>query len=382
MAPRKRTSVGAGLPSPSPAKATRRAKAELDAKIDRVCATLGAETLMPAAMPKRVLEMLTAGAPHALAAPMEERHPLQERVLRHIQEVFDEAAKGLGVRLAEAQALVDGKNGELAAATAKVDALLEEIATAEKAIHDQQAVVEEKKAAVASAEQEQRMTEASAKANHKEQAGVAKQRDVLKAMQEGGLNALVESAFPTERDAQKACTKFVKDMERHVGAEQSLLASAPAVLLKPKDQRQGFDTMVIDSLRATLVERISALEATLAASEAAAKELETTLAAHTAAAEASRQERDSQAEALERMKAELIDKRGAKDAVEAEVETLRAAHAEKIGAAADAQEEVQWLSESRATLDALAARSLSLPAEAAEPAEIVEIVEAAPVDQA
>mmetsp|Transcript_35575 Transcript_35575/g.70714 ORF Transcript_35575/g.70714 Transcript_35575/m.70714 type:complete len:376 (+) Transcript_35575:105-1232(+) len=364
MAP-KRHASNAGDHAQSPAKVAKRAKAELHDKVQSVTEVLTMESLMPGSVPKKVLEMLALGAPHALSTTTEERHQLHSTVLGYIQEVFDEASTMFRVRLTEAQAAADAKSAEIEAATAKVAATASEIEKAEQAVTEQKGRLAEKEEAVKSAEKDAKAADANMRANAKENAAHTKQREGLKAIEDAGLNALVEGSL-SEKEAKKVSAKFIKDLEK-LGADQSLLASAPAVLLKSKDQRQGFDHMVIDSLRAMLADRISAVDASIAANVTACQELETAAAAQAAAVESSRQACEAEAESLRKMQGDLAALKEAKKAQQAEVEALRAAHAEKVGGVADVQEEAQCLHDAKSTFESLVSRS-SAPEPEEQPA--------------
>jgi len=321
-----------------------------------ILSALRTPALMPKEMPAKVLEMLAVGAPFALRAAVGERHETQATVVGQLREVLEEATGELAGSLTEAQAAADANNAEAEASAAKSASLAEEIEGLDKAIEAQMQAVGDKREAVRAAEKELKAKEAAHKSALKDQDNFTKQQESFKAIGRDGLDVLVEGSAPSEKDAKKVCNKLMKDMEK-LGAEPSLLASAPAVLLKPKDQRQGFDTMVIDSLRGALAERIAALGAALEAGAAASQEAEAAVAAHGAAAEACRQALDAEGDALQKLKAQRLEKQEAKRAEEEAAEAIRAQHAAELGRVAEAQAAVERLRGASEAFGALAARA-------------------------
>jgi len=353
--------------APSPAKFAKHAIAAAkgeEGAVPSIQLALRTPPLMPKAMPPKVLEMLALGTPFALRAAVGDRHEAQATVVEQLKEVFDEATGELAARLAEAQAAADAKNVEVEASAAKVVSFAEEVEGLDRAIEVATQAVGSKREAARAAEKELKAKEAVHKSALKDQANFMKQKETFKAIETDGFDVLVEGTAPTEKDAKKVCNKLMKDLEK-LGADTSLLVSSPAVLLKPKDQRQGFDQMVIDSLRGALAERIIAVDAALEASAAASHDAEAAVEAHSATAEACRRDLDAGGEALQKLKAQRLEKQEAKRAEEAAVEASRARHAEEIDRVAEAQAAVESLRGVSQAFEALAARSCAVPAEGA-----------------
>jgi len=366
MAAQKRGADAARIAAaPSPAKVARlAASASKGSDVTRILSALQTPSLMPQAMPAKVLEMFVIGAPFALRAAVEDRHATQATVVGQLREVFDEATGELAARLAEAQAAADAKSAEVEASAAKVASFAEQIVEADKAIEAQRNAVGDKHEAARAAEKELKAKEAAHKSALKDQANFTNQKESFKAIETDGIDVLAEGTAASEKDAKKVCNKLMKDLGQ-LGAEPSLLASAPAVLLKAKDQRQSFDQMVIDSLRGTLAERVAALDAALEAGAAAGQEAAAAVEAHGAAAEACRQACDAEREALQKLEARRSETQEAKRAGEEAADALRARHAEEVVQVAEAQAAVESLRGASDAFESLASRSSAAPAQGA-----------------
>merc|ERR1719507_2758189 len=101
------------------------------------------------------------------------------------------------------------------------------------------------------------------------------------------MKPLLEGMLTEPKELSKATTKLTREMLK-LGAESALMVSVPAVLAKKPEERQGFDAMVLASLKKVLDDALAANAAKLAANETATEELNKELAVKEEAAEKAR----------------------------------------------------------------------------------------------
>merc|ERR1712218_102433 len=65
---------------------------------------------------------------------------------------------------------------------------------------------------------------------------------------EESFNSLINGTWETDKEAQKIVNKLLRDLQK-LGAEESLVTSAPASLLQRPSNRQGFDTVILDTVK-------------------------------------------------------------------------------------------------------------------------------------
>merc|ERR1719245_1267934 len=101
------------------------------------------------------------------------------------------------------------------------------------------------------------------------------------------------------------------------------MASLPAVLAKKPEERRGFDTMVLASLRKVIDDALAANAETLAAHEATTEEMHRELALKEEAAEKARAGRGAEVDQLQKREAARSEKGSAKAALENSIEECK-----------------------------------------------------------
>lgn len=334
----------------------RSAKTELQSRLNVVTSALSKETLMPSSVTKVVLDMLARGVPAALSSSVEERHAMQTTVITHIHDIFLEASSSIEASASEGTAEANAMSAQLEKENETVQACLLEFNAATSLVEDQNKKVKEVEERVKLAVKDLKAVEAQQKANLRERANFEREQAKFRALEEGTLNVLVEGACGAEKETKKATSKLVRDLEKF-GAEPSLVASVPSVLLKRPEERKGFDEMVVASLRAFLEEKVAALGAAIRANEEAAAALDAAAAEKQEATDAARRAGDVEAEELHEVKAVLTDKQSAYDRSRGELEFLHAAIQEGLKKANRAKADAEQLREARDSLEFLTLRT-------------------------
>lgn len=346
--------------SPRSAKRVKTVQAE----VEPVTSVLGDASLMPPDMPQQVLDMLARGLPFALEPLQADRHRMQTEVIEQVDQVLAQAAKVGEGRVLTAKQAMDADEGPVKEAEAKLQAAGEAVNVAFAHLEEQRSKLSEATAALKGAERELKGAEVKEKSLLKDRVKLEKQHEKAIAIRDQGLNALVEGC----PDANKVLNKFCKDMEC-LGCESSLLASAPAVLLKKSGERKGFDDRVIESIRKVVEDcLISALKALQEFDDAgkdivnAATNQRASVEGFKAAKEQLSTDLDS---ALERNNATEAEQRsiekGSEDILEANRDKIKAHEAEL--------QQLQTVQDSKALLAKLASRVPEVEGEEVKAAE-------------
>lgn len=198
-----------------------------------------------------VSEMLRAGLPHALEERPEDRHSMQEVVLKMSNEV-------LGSALNEAEAEEAARRSETEAAQTELERLkvchfreMKNLAAAKTVVLEKKAAQGECKQAVAAEEHQHKKAEADDKARAKVMAKLEKDR-----AQVAGLLAIVD---------QKGSSKALQSFLEGADADIVVISSLPSVMAKEPSERSGFDLHVLTWLRDYLGDKVSALDAEMVA---------------------------------------------------------------------------------------------------------------------
>lgn len=341
--------------------------ADVRSKISVVVAALEDDSL-DSEVPMGARKMLAEGAPSALATVVEERHPLQDVVMGHIREAFADIASRLESKVVAAKETSEAQSAALAEQTTQLQAASAELEVAEKAAQVEAEKLAAEEETLAAAEKEVMGVETQQRANAKERAAIEKEKSKYTGIEEGTLKPLVEGGFATDKEAQKAVNKLVKDLEK-MGAESAMLASVPPVLLMKPDERKGFDNMVLDSVKGVLTSTISTVDAKLAEVEAKAVELLTENEGKAAVVEKAKAARDGQEAAVTSAQAVAADKMAAKQTSQSAVDTCNAELQERQDTVSATEADVVAFAEVSEALAFLAAQSSAPPPEEAPPAE-------------
>lgn len=226
--------------SPSPVKGGKRARAQLDAKIDRVVSTLNAEY---EAATVQACEMLTIAAPFALGLVVEERHTFNNTMVGNIREVLTAIKHRLAAAVSEEKQNAKDTAAALEQLTAAQTCANGAVEAVQAAADDQKSKVE---AAVSEFDEaEQVKSEAQDKVW-----GVESQRGRLEKQREKWTDCKPWKALSTlEADVSEKRVKQLNDSLAKVltglGAEQTLLIAVARSLSKPASERGDFDAMTL-----------------------------------------------------------------------------------------------------------------------------------------
>lgn len=351
----KRASAAAG----SPAK---RAKAEVTARIKQVEKVL-LDADLSSEVPMESREMLAQGAACALRSAVEERHAMQEKVLGYIQAVLSDMGSRLSDTKAAAEAASAEASSTLEASRDELSKAAEALSEAQKALDAQQERLSEASQALSAAEAELKRAGQGVKASQKVTDGIEKEKaKYVDFLEKPEWKSLMAGEYESDKERNKLVQKVVSQFQR-LGAEDALLASAPAALSKKPEERQGFDTMVLDSLVAVLKEGEKACDGRLQEVAEQRAGLDAEAAAKTTFHAESLTAWEAESDEASKRKAVVKEKECGKADCEAKVGEHTMA-VEARGEERDAAEEaVAGFAEVVQALDFLAARSLAPPPE-------------------
>lgn len=93
---------------------------------------------------------------------------------------------------------------------------------------------------------------------------IVKEQSKFTDIRDNMLKVLLEkgSEAGSEKNAKKLCEKLMKQISQ-LGGEPALQASAPSVLLKKPEERQGFDSHVLEAVEAVLQSRLDSIQKSL-----------------------------------------------------------------------------------------------------------------------
>eukprot|EP00931_Biecheleriopsis_adriatica_P109212 TRINITY_DN83476_c0_g1_i1.p1 TRINITY_DN83476_c0_g1~~TRINITY_DN83476_c0_g1_i1.p1 ORF type:complete len:378 (-),score=144.98 TRINITY_DN83476_c0_g1_i1:150-1283(-) len=338
-------------------------------KINTIVAALQDSNLISEA-PEVARAMLAQGATNALYSFVEDRHPMQETISGYIKEILDDMSGRLKAQVEEVKKASSTAEAELELHTAQLQVAKDELEEAKAAIEKKGTALDEAKKALQ--ECEVAIATLAAVQGHvtKEKDALEKEQAKYRDIDETMLKVLLEqgpAAGGSEKEAKKSCDKLMREFVK-LGAEPALLAAAPPVLFKTPEARQGFDSHVLDSLKAILAERhgdvAKRLGENAAATEAKAPEVAAKKEAGEnarAAVEAAKGELDAAEEAASEKEVNLAKAQSLLEATQISVEA-------KGGDITSALEEVEAFEEVLACYNFLAVRSKEpAPEETAAP---------------
>jgi len=317
-------------------------------------------------------EMLARGAGRALCSAVEERHGMQERVMGYIRAVLS----GIGSRLADTKAAAESAAAEasvaLEASRGELSKAVDTLTEAQKALDTQEEKLSEAKQALSAAEAELKRANQGVKASQKVTDGIEREKaKFVDFLEKPEWKALMAGECESDKERHKLVQKVVSQFQR-LGAEDALLASAPAALSKKPEERQGFDTMVLDSLVAVLKQGEKACDSRLQDVAQERTGLDAEAAAKATCHADSLAAWEAEGDEASKRKAVVKEKESSRAECEAKVEQLTAVAQERGGERDAAAEAVAGFAEAVQSLDYLAARSLAPPPEpepeAADPA--------------
>lgn len=203
-------------------------------------------------------EALAAAALPSLGVPVEERHAFQEKVVEHLGQALVTVEKAKADSLAAADLRVAGADAEKATRLAAEEAAKESAAAKAAECDEKKKLLEEatgaekaQKAALASAQKDQKHLEkALKKAEHEKEKYTEAHGTSFKALSEG--------MYETAKDA-KAYLHKVTPICKEMKLDTSLLTSLSSAVEKKKDSRGTFDDLVISQLGDALQARITGL---------------------------------------------------------------------------------------------------------------------------
>eukprot|EP00747_Dinoflagellata_sp_TGD_P197312 gnl/TRDRNA2_/TRDRNA2_68527_c0_seq1.p1 gnl/TRDRNA2_/TRDRNA2_68527_c0~~gnl/TRDRNA2_/TRDRNA2_68527_c0_seq1.p1 ORF type:complete len:375 (-),score=146.85 gnl/TRDRNA2_/TRDRNA2_68527_c0_seq1:52-1176(-) len=319
MAP-KRGSTGA-------ASAAKRMKgdSEVKAKISAIVRVLNDDSALPSDVPPRCRSMLAAGAPHALAASIEERHDLQATVCAKIKETLEDMAAKLKATCAEAKTLADQENASIQAKETAAEAMVQATIAAKEAQETHLEPLKAARLANSEAVSAQRAIEKRKSQTEKEQKVHTKEKEKYLALQDGHFKAFVEgevNEIPKKAAQQQ---KSLVDSLTRLGAENTLMAAFSQVPGKP-DERREFDKVVVEELASMITAKVAEIDGLLAQKEVAIGEMNGELATAGQATEATEKAKEAEEEKHDALKAATAaSEKAEKDAKQAIEDTKEAA---------------------------------------------------------
>lgn len=244
---------GPALPSPEKPKEPPAKRSKVDPIFADIIATLqGAEELN-----EQCREMLIAFAAPSLSTPKSDRHDVQQLGVRMIGETLKEHYTKLLEAVATAQKVLsvfEGSKNELLQCFEDAKILLEKRQdakmTAQAAHTEAKASVEAAECALSEVQDQKR-----------------KGDDTIAALEKSktDINAVYLEHFKAPMEADEGPHhSFLKPFIENLGLEESLINALPSSCLKPKEQRGGFDDLVLASLEKALLGKIATLEQSLA----------------------------------------------------------------------------------------------------------------------
>jgi len=239
------------------------------------------DTNLVSEVPETARCMLAEGATAALSTAVEQRHKFQTEMFGLIGETLQSMARRLQGKVDEARNVVEQFSSEM-------EHKKEEHSTAERVLVEakdalNQALMDSKTAKTALNEVEQVMAslESEGVSLKRRRDQIAKEQAKFTDIMDNMLKVLLEKgseAGGSEKNAKKLSEKLMKQIQ-HLGGEPALLASAPSVLLKKPEERQGFDSHVVDSVQALVQDRLDSIKKNLDEVDAKEKEREPQLTA-------------------------------------------------------------------------------------------------------
>lgn len=213
-----------------------------------VSALQGAEGLS-----EQCRDMLVSMAAPSLSAPKAGRHSVQHLGVTMIEEVLQESRRQLELALEEAQK-------ELTTIESTKGSLEQMLSTARDALTEKQGLA----TTAAAALEDAKAAANSAEAALAEQLELSRQATAAHSCLEkelAELREVYETHFKAPMDANEGPHhEFLKPFLEHLGLEDSLTSALPCSCQKAKEQRGGFDDLVLTELGKALVSKIASLE--------------------------------------------------------------------------------------------------------------------------
>lgn len=328
------------------------------AKIATVTAAL-ADTALPADAPEDARHMLAAGAATALAAFVEDRHPLQETIISMIKETLSDIATRLAGQTAEAKRAADGAVADMELQKAQVQVAVDDVEEARSALEAEASLLDNAAASAAAVKEELRQSEMEQKVQSKELQGMLTEQAKYRGLLEGDMKVLMEegsNAGGSEKQSKKLCSRLLQSIKQ-LEPDLALLAAVPVALLKVREERQGFDHCVIDAVKVLLEGRLSALAAQLQACEQAVASLSADVTSKVLAAEEARALQERAGQAVKAAQAAQDDKKAAAAAAQFDLERAEGKVKELSHAVTEAEAEAEAFQEVLACMEFLGARS-------------------------
>mmetsp|Transcript_55690 Transcript_55690/g.156839 ORF Transcript_55690/g.156839 Transcript_55690/m.156839 type:complete len:364 (+) Transcript_55690:101-1192(+) len=349
--------------TPSAAKRAKRVK-EIAPGIEAVVAAIE-DAGLPADVPAEVRAMLAAGAPAAFGTPVEERHPLQTRVVGLITDFFQsrKIRENLESKVASAKSAVDKKQNDISTMSNTLEVANSELADATGVQSAQDAKVKEGEAAVLALHNEEKKTKTGKRAL--ERAGAALEKEKARYVSLGGtVSALTEGTIEAGKERQKTLAALVKDLQK-LGAEDALVSSASASLSKPPGDRQSFDTIIVDSIKSFVAALVTQVDQKLAGNQAEAAEADKSLEKTAEAVEKLVAQGQEQSQLLKVATEKQSEKAAAMNAAELALSAGRAELVDSLDVQSSCEAELRKFDDILAELNGLASWSLA-PGEEAE----------------
>eukprot|EP00439_Symbiodinium_sp_Y106_P086519 s162_g33.t2 len=207
-------------------------------------------------------KMLAEGAVSALSQMVEDRHPMQTRIGDFIKETLEDIAARLQGKVDDAKKSVSTMESELEVQKAQLQAATDELAEAKEKVTKKAEQMAAAKKALGECEQADAVIARDEAGANRRQGQLTKEQSKFTDVRDNLLQVLIDdgiNANGSAKESKKACDKLLKQIT-NLGGESALLAAAPAVLLKKPEEREGFDSHVLDCLKATLAEKLEEIQ--------------------------------------------------------------------------------------------------------------------------
>lgn len=342
--------------------AWKKQKTTTKAKITTIAAALEDENLM-CDVPTNARNMLAEGALGALNTVVEDRHPMQQTIIGFIKEALTSIAAKLADHAAEVKHAKATVESELEVQKAQELAASDELEEAKSLIERNVKTLAEAEAALAEQKVATDATLAEQDAITKEHEHLTQEKSKYQELQDGDFKVLLEegsSAGGSEKEAKKLCDKAMRQFGKF-GSESALLAASPPVLLKPPQERAGFDGHVLEALQKVLTERLEDVTTRIAANAEKAAQLEPEVQLKTEALNKSSEAREACAADLKAAEENVEQKTSALATAVANLESSQLSIDAKTDEIVAADKEVEAFADVTACFDFLAPRSSVAP---------------------
>jgi len=235
-------------------------------------------------VPESARWMLAEGAPMALSVFVEQRHKFQIEMCGLIAEALHDMAGRLQGKANDAKTAAAKLATEQEARKAELERANQLLTEAKDVVAKKATEYKEAKGLLLEAEQAVASLESEGVTLRRRREQIVKEQNKFTDVRDNMLKVLLDKGSEAggEKNAKKLCDKLMKHISQ-LGGEKALQVSAPSVLLKKPEERQGFDAHVVESVEAILQSRLDSIQKSLDELDAEEKAKEPEVTAKTEA---------------------------------------------------------------------------------------------------